>query len=138
MEEDVRWIQRFDNYSKACNRICEVTEGSRIPEQLSDLEKEGLIQRFEYTFELAWKVMQDYLRYLGYDFQPGPNSTLRLALEIGMIEDQAGWRMLANDRITTAHTYDEEDALNVVSNIFNTYSRLFVELRDYLNARKEQ
>ena len=59
MEEqtDVRWMQRYENYRKACGRLTEVTDNLAM-ESLSDLEKEGLIQRFEYTMELAWKVLQ--------------------------------------------------------------------------------
>lgn len=137
MEQDIRWIQRFDNFSKACTRILSVTNGERAASELSDLEQEGLIQRFEYTFELAWKTMQDYLRYLGFDFQPGPNSTIKLAFDNGIIKDHEGWRALANARIVTAHTYDEADAFEVVEGIYNCYAQLFEDLRQYLEARKE-
>lgn len=57
MEQDIRWVQRFDSYTKACKRVLEITESDRGMFDLSELEKEGLIQRFEYTFELAWKVL---------------------------------------------------------------------------------
>lgn len=60
-QKDIRWIQRYANYHKACGRLVEVTEADRFLEDLSELEVEGLVQRFEYTFELAWKVLQDIL-----------------------------------------------------------------------------
>lgn len=138
MEQDIRWIQRFDNFSRACARILSVTNGERSAAELSELEQEGLIQRFEYTFELAWKTMQDYLRYLGFDFQPGPNSTIKQAFDNGIINDHEGWRNLANARIVTAHTYDEADALEVVEGIFECYARLFEDLRQYLEARRKE
>ena len=66
MEQDIRWLQRYDSYCKACKRVLLVTESERKPYELTELEMEGLVQRFEYTFELAWKVLQDFLEYKGY------------------------------------------------------------------------
>ena len=99
MELDIRWVQRFDSYTKACKRVLEITESDRGMFDLSELEKEGLIQRFEYTFELAWKVLQDYLQFLGFQFQTGPNSTLQTAFENGLISNHDGWRRMAKARI---------------------------------------
>ena len=59
MSRDIRWLQRFDNFSKACARLLTITDTMEY-DALSELEKEGLIQRFEYTFELAWKVARLY------------------------------------------------------------------------------
>ena len=61
MSRDIRWLQRFDNFAKACARLLEITD-TMIFEVLSELEKEGLIQRFEYTFEMAWKEKQVYMQ----------------------------------------------------------------------------
>jgi len=105
--------------------------------ELSELEREGLIQRFEYTYELAWKTMQDYLRYLGYDYQSGPNATIRLALEAGIIEKAEEWRDMASARITTSHTYDEGDATEVVKGIYDTYSFLLKDLVRYLQHQRD-
>ena len=93
MQQDIRWIQRYDSFSRACSRILEITESGKTPSQLSELEQEGLIQRFEYTFELAWKTLQDLLRERGYaDFVPGPNGVLKKAFEVGLISDHDLWR----------------------------------------------
>ncbi|MBQ9641391.1 MAG: nucleotidyltransferase substrate binding protein [Bacteroidaceae bacterium] len=137
MEQDVRWLQRFDNLEKACNRILEITEGDRQCMELSELEREGLIQRFEYSYELAWKTMQDFLRYLGYDYQAGPNATIRLALEVGIIERAEEWRDMAAARITTSHTYNEDDATEVAERIYDTYSFLLKDLVRYLQHQRE-
>ena len=137
MEQDIRWIQRLDSYKKACTRVLEITEGEICPALLSELEKEGLIQRFEYTFELAWKVLQDYLHYRGFEFQPGPNSTLQTAFENGLINNHDGWRRMAKARNTTAHTYNEGEAGEIVEKIFNEYSPLLSSLLDELLKCKE-
>ena len=137
MEQDIRWLQRFDNLEKACNRILEITEGDRRCMELSELEREGLIQRFEYSYELAWKTMQDFLRYLGYDYQAGPNATIRLALEVGIIERAEEWRDMAAARITTSHTYNEDDATEVAERIYDTYSLLLKDLVSYLQHQRE-
>ena len=94
MEEnqDVRWLQRYDSFQKACKRVLEITESDKSPEDLSELEQEGLIQRFEYTFELAWKVLQDFLKYKGYEFMQGPNGALQKAFEDGLISNHDAWR----------------------------------------------
>ena len=136
MEQDIRWIQRLDSYAKACNRVLEITESDRSMYDLSELEKEGLIQRFEYTFELAWKVLQDYLQFLGFQFQTGPNSTLQMAFENGLINNHDAWRRMAKARITTSHTYNEGDADEIVHNIYNEYSCLLGDLLDVLNKKK--
>lgn len=81
MEQDIRWLQRYDSFHRACGRVLELTESNRRPQDLSELEMEGLVQRFEYTFELAWKVLQDFLRYKGYEGISGPNPVLKRPLK---------------------------------------------------------
>lgn len=132
-QEDIRWVQRYDSFSRACSRILEVTESARAAEQLSELEQEGLIQRFEYTVELAWKVLQDLLRERGYgDFVPGPNGVLKKAFEIGLISDHDGWRKMAKARTATAHVYDAANALEAVGEIYDVHSKLLKRLREKL------
>lgn len=130
MEEklDIRWIQRYENYHKACQRILEITNSDKKIDNLSELEIEGLIQRFEYTYELAWKVLQDFMIYKGYEFPLGPNGTLSQALEDGTITDHDGWRRMAKARITTTHTYNESDALIIAKNIYKEYAVLLEKL----------
>lgn len=137
MDKDIRWLQRLDSFTRACDRVLEITESERVTSDLSELEKEGLIQRFEYTFELAWKVLQDYLQYLGFQFQTGPNSTLQLAFENGLIDNHDAWRRMAKARITTSHTYNEGDANEIVENIYCEYSILLGALKETLLAKKE-
>ena len=136
MEQDIRWLQRNDSYCKACKRVLQVTESERQPDELTELEMEGLIQRFEYTFELAWKVLQDLLKYKGYEFVQGPNGTLQKAFEDNMITDHDGWRRMAKARVTTSHTYNEGDAIEIVRKIYEEYSLLLKQLDSRLNEEK--
>lgn len=80
--KDIRWIQRFQNYEKAFLRLKEAIEA----ESLNELERNGLIQRFEFTIDLAWKVMKDYLEEKGFAFKPSPKDTMRQAQESGFID----------------------------------------------------
>ncbi len=135
---DIRWIQRYDNYHRACGRLLEVTEGETSLADLSELEKEGLVQRFEYTLELAWKVLQDLMIYKGYDFMTGPNGTVKMAFEDGIISDHDGWRRMMNARNLMTHTYDEEDAAMVTEFIWTDFSALLKQLDSILGSLAEK
>ena len=128
MEEDIRWIQRYSNFHKACLRLLEVTESGKTMDSLSELETEGLVQRFEYTFELSWKVLQDYLKYKGYSFMTGPNGTMKMAFEDGLISDHDGWRKMLLSRNVLSHVYDEREILSVVKLIYSDYAPLLKSL----------
>ena len=117
-------------------KILDITESDKTPDSLSELEMEGLIQRFEYTFELGWKVLQDLLKYKGYEFVQGPNGTLQKAFEDNMITDHDGWRRMAKARVTTSHTYNEGDAIEIVRKIYEEYSLLLKQLDSRLNEEK--
>ncbi len=125
---DIRWIQRYANFHKACSRLLEVTEADRFIDDLSELEVEGLVQRFEYTFELSWKVLQDLLIYKGYEFMLGPNGTLKMAFEDGLISDHDGWRRMAKSRNTLSHIYDEAEVMPIVKLIYTDYAPLLKKL----------
>ena len=129
---DIRWIQRYANFHKACGRLLEVTEADRFMDDLSELELEGLVQRFEYTFELSWKVMQDLLLYKGYEFMLGPNGTMKMAFEDGLISDHDGWRRMAKSRNTLSHVYDEQEVLPIIKLIYTDFAPLLKKLDEDL------
>ena len=79
--KDIRWQQRFQNFEKAFLRLKEAID----KEDLSELEKNGLIQRFEFTIELAWKVLKDFLEEKGFSFKSSPKEVLRQAQQTGYI-----------------------------------------------------
>ncbi len=130
--QDIRWKQRFDNFHKACAKIRELVDSKRDIENYSELEREGLIQRFEYTYELAWKVMQDYLIYKGYTFTSGPNGTLQMAFEDGLIAHHDSWRRMGIARNATSHVYNEEEALEIAKSILTEYASLLIEFDDII------
>ena len=120
MNEDIRWKQRFENYKKALKTVKNAIElaGTR---ELSDLEKQGLIQGFEFTFELAWNVMKDYLEEQGISGIIGSKNAIRHAYNKGLIEDGQVWMEMVGDRNLAAHSYDEETALGIITAIVHTY-----------------
>lgn len=133
-QTDVRWIQRYANFHKACGRLIEVTEADRYIDDLSELELEGVVQRFEYTFELAWKVLQDLLIHKGYEFMLGPNGTMKMAFEDGLITNHDVWRRMAKSRNTLSHVYDESEVIPILRLIFSDYAPLLKELDSKLEV----
>lgn len=127
-EKDIRWIQRFSNYRRALakfNQAVEiVSDQMDWGEDVDDLLEEGLIQRFEYTHELAWKVMKDYAEYQGHTNIQGSRDAFRKALEMGIIDNEH-WMESIKDRNLTSHNYDDETAQNVLTAIIEVYAPLF-------------
>lgn len=131
---DIRWEQRFSNFRKALNKLSlaigilkPIIDNSRENDELSDIDElqiEGLIQRFEYTHELAWNVMSDYAKYQGYQDIKGSRDAIRYGLKNSLIDD-ARWMDTINDRNRTSHTYNEETAREIVVDIIEVYQSLF-------------
>src|ERR1700761_9123101 len=114
MEKDIRWIQRFSNYRKALARLSEAVELFE-ERDLSNIERDGLIKAFEYTYELAWNTLQDILiDKKDLDKGPGPRLTIEWALEEGYISNLEHWRNIHEARKTTVHSYDEQMAIDTV------------------------
>lgn len=127
-EQDIRWQQRFSNYRKALARLTQAVEIMQQREtagnELEALLQEGLIQRFEYTHELAWKVMKDYAEYQGYTDIRGSRDAIRKALEMGLIDDRR-WMESIEDCNLTSHNYDDETAEEIYESIVHVYHPLF-------------
>lgn len=124
MNEDIRWKQRFQNYKKALETIKNAVELAASRE-LSDLEKQGVIQGFEFTFELAWNVMKDYLEEQGITGIIGSKNAVRHAFKNGLIEDGEVWMDMVKDRNVASHVYDNETAENLFNAIKNVYYHQF-------------
>ena len=123
-DPDVRWKQRFSNYRFALARL---DEGVSLARQrpLSDLEKQGLIQVFEFTHELAWNVMKDYFAYQGNPSIMGSRDAAREAFDKGLLEDGSGWMEMIKSRNQTSHTYNQNIADAIVARIMDSYFQLF-------------
>ena len=92
-EQDIRWIQRFNNYQKALKRLTAAVEIGIY--NMSDLEKEGVIQRFEYTYEMAWKTLQDFVIENGYKGERGKQKLIIIhAASIGYINEEQWQEMI--------------------------------------------
>ena len=128
VEKDIRWIQRFNNYRRALKKFNQAVDiiSNKLEwgEEIDELLEEGLIQRFEYTHELAWKVMKDYAQYQGYTNIQGSRDAFRKAFEMGIIENEA-WMESINDRNLTSHNYDDETVAEILESIIDTYALLF-------------
>jgi nucleotidyltransferase substrate binding protein (TIGR01987 family) len=134
--EDVRWIQRFNNYRKALARLADAVALTE-ERNLSDLEQQGLIQGFEFTFDLAWKTLQDILRERNNpDANGGPNVIITYSLDNGYIKDFEGWKAMKKSRDLTSHSYDEETADDIADKIVNKYHGLFIQLETRLQLEK--
>jgi nucleotidyltransferase substrate binding protein (TIGR01987 family) len=129
---DIRWIQRFNNFKKALAKLGQVADEKQVAE-LSELEQEGLIQRFEYTYELAWKTLQDLLKYRGYQEITGPNPVLAQSFLDGLIADGEGWKLMNAARNVSSHTYDSDAAEDIAGNIISSYYELFRDLEKRLD-----
>lgn len=125
--EGIRWQQRHANYGKALSRL---TDAVRLAQErpLSDLEKQGLIQAFEFTHELAWNVLRDFFVWQGSQNIMGSRDASRQAFAKGLIEDGEGWMEMIQSRNLTSHTYNEEIADLIVQRILTRYHPLFLAL----------
>ena len=120
MEEDIRWKQRFSNYKKALQTMKSAVDLASGRE-LSDLEKQGLIQGFEFTFELAWNVMKDYLEEQGITGIIGSKNAVRQAFNKGLVNDGQIWMEMIESRNISSHSYDEEIAEKLQQKIIDIY-----------------
>jgi nucleotidyltransferase substrate binding protein (TIGR01987 family) len=104
---DVRWQQRLHNYSSTLLQLNEAMELMQQRE-LSKLEKQGVIQGFEYCYELGWNTLKDFLVWQGIDGVVGSRDTIREAFSKGLISDGHAWMQMLTDRNRTSHAYNEE------------------------------
>ncbi|PQJ94951.1 nucleotidyltransferase substrate binding protein [Chromatium okenii] len=134
MNQDIRWKQRFDNYSKALN---ELKESRELAENrpLSKLEKQGVIQGFEYTHELAWNLIKDYLEFQGHVGLIGSRDTTREAFKRKIITNGELWMEMIQSRNLTSHAYDRAIAERIYAAIFPRFYPEFAELYQYFLAR---
>ncbi|MCK5784937.1 MAG: nucleotidyltransferase substrate binding protein [Candidatus Sabulitectum sp.] len=130
LAEDVRWKQRYANYLKALDQMKRFMEKGN----LSELEEQGMIKSFEYTFELAWKTLKDFLEYSGQTDIYGSRSAIQKAFQLDLIEDGQGWMEMLKSRNKTSHTYNEKTAKEICSAVTSQYYQLFCLLRDKMSS----
>lgn len=133
-EKDIRWKQRYENFEKAFLLLKEVIEMDL--NQLNQLEKEGIIQRFEYTFELAWKVLKDKMEDDGIVMETiSPKYIVRKAFETKYIHDADTWFLMIGDRNLMSHTYNFSKFEEIIFSIKKHYIIILNELYEFLKKK---
>ena len=131
--QDVRWQQRFRNYQKALRQLEKFLKET----DLNELEEQGLIQAFEYTYELSWNVITDYLVFQGITEIIGSRDAFRMAFNRGLIEEGQVWMSMIESRIKSSHTYNEEIAKEILKEVREKYFALFLKLEIKLKTLKQ-
>ena len=149
MEKDIRWQQRLSNYIKALYKLNQSVDyinknivdhtaitSKELETVLDEMIKEGLIQRFEYTHELAWNVMKDYAEYQGNTNVGGSRDATREGFELKLITDGTVWMDMIASRNKTSHTYNEATANEIYSKILNEYFSAFIDFKDVMEQKR--
>lgn len=129
MKKDIRWIQRFNNFKRSLKQLDNAMTLMEERE-LSDLEKQGVIQAFEYNYELAWNVLKDFYEYQGDQDIQGSRDAIRTAFKRGLIVNGEVWMGMIKSRAMTSHTYREDIAKEILQDIVNLYYQEFVSLKE--------
>lgn len=135
--QDIRWIQRFNHFLKA---FMQLKEAVLLAQQrpLSKLEEQGLIQTFEYTHELAWNTLKDFLESRGVRNLYGSKDTTREAFRTGLIENGDVWMDMIQGRNLTSRTYDESTASHIAFAVLNAYFEAFEAFRIKMDEMKRE
>lgn len=126
-----RQKNKFENFFEALKRLNEMNVAYKKAKdsEYEDMARDALIQRFEFTFELAWKSLKEFLIYSGYVEATAPRSVLELAYREGFISNEAVWIAMMNDRNLTSHVYKEEQAKEIAQNISLKYCKELSSLK---------
>jgi nucleotidyltransferase substrate binding protein (TIGR01987 family) len=135
--QDIRWKQRFNNYINALQTLEEASALAQT-RALSKLEQQGLIQGFEFTHELAWNVFKDYLTDKGISGLIGSKDATRSAFKNGLITQGEDWMAMIVDRNLSSHTYDQETAQALATNILERYYPAFKRMAEKFSTLYQQ
>ena len=124
MNSQIRWKQRLQSLEKAFHNF----SAFMIKGDLNDLELQGLVKAFEYTFELAWNTLKDFYEYQGDEGIQGSRDAITLAYERGLIKDGEGWMQMLKSRNLTSHIYNEEKMREITEQIVKSYYDLIKDL----------
>jgi len=131
--QDIRWIQRFQNYKKALKNLKEFLS----IEKMSKFEKQGFVKAFECVYELAWKTLQDLMKEKGYEGVVGPKPVISRAFSDGYLKNAESWREVHRARNLAAHLYDESFADSLEAIIKDSFIFLFSELETVLEKEEK-
>jgi nucleotidyltransferase substrate binding protein (TIGR01987 family) len=136
MSAEIRWKQRFQSFE---NALLKLREALALPlGSLSELEEEGIIQRFEYTFELAWKMLKDYLLYSGVALDPiTPRNVIKQAFAAGVIKNGQQWIDMLDHRNLMSHTYSRASFEAAIAAIRKSYGPVLEETYQSLKGNSQ-
>lgn len=137
MIEDIRWKRRFNNYLKALQTLAEAVELAQ-QRPLTKLEQQGLIQGFEFTHELAWNVLKDYLKAEGFVGLIGSRNATRQAFKDALIQDGEAWMDMIKARNLTSHTYNTDIASSIAADILTRFYPAFAAMANTFAALSAQ
>jgi nucleotidyltransferase substrate binding protein (TIGR01987 family) len=123
-DEDIRWRQRLSSFQRALVQLRSAVQ-LRNARGLSELEQQGLIQAFEFTHELAWNVMRDYLRAMGREGLVASRDATRAAFAAGLVTQGEPWMEMIASRNLSSHTYNSGAANALAARICDVYAALF-------------
>ncbi len=132
MTEDIRWVQRFNNFKRSIKQLDKVM-ALRQERELSDLEKQGVIQAFEYNYEMAWNVIKDFYTYQGDENIQGSRDAIRLAFKRGLIINGEVWFDMIKKRALSVHTYNEEVMEDIYQAVITVFYPEFIGLKQSLD-----
>lgn len=132
---DIRWEQRFDSYKKGLAQLTKFIDR----QELNELEEQGLIQAFEYTHELAWKLLRAFLK----DKDPqeniyGSKDATRKSFNLDLIKDGDAWMDMIKDHNRTSHTYNQDVARTIANSIRHKYFKAFIALRTKMQSIQDE
>ena len=140
-EKDIRWKERFSNYRRALkqleNAVEIISRNDIVDGEFYNIIREGLIQCFEFTHELSWKVMKDYAEHQGIMEIFGSRDAIRYSLRLGLIDDEK-WMDTIKDRNVTSHHYDDDTAQKILDHIVKIYYPLFVKFEEVMLEKMEE
>ena len=130
-ERKPKWHERLTTYKNAVDRLKEVINLSK-QHTLNEFERDSLIKRFEFSYEMAWKLMMSYEKENGITGVLGSKDVIRQAFKLSLVNNGEAWLEMVDTRNKTSHLYDEEMAADVIDEIIYTYYPLLAELRDVM------
>ena len=141
--DDIRWKQRFSSYQNALFKLkdainyyeLQIVEKNIDDEQLINIVKEGLIQRFEYTYELAWNLMKDYAFYQGNSNVGGSRDAIKESFKLNLISDCEIWFDIIASRMQTSHNYNEETVNEIFNKIKDEYVNVFFNFYEIMKNK---
>ncbi|WP_269225448.1 nucleotidyltransferase substrate binding protein [Flavobacterium eburneipallidum] len=131
--QDIRWKQRFEHFVKAFKQLKKAKE-LKNEREFTELELQGVIQAFEVSQELSWKVMKDFLEEQGKTDMFGSKNAVKEAFNVGLISNGDIWFDMIKSRNLTSHIYDENEVLAILEVILNDYFPVFIDFENKMKS----